>query len=241
MENHIINKYYKIPKKFGRGYWFIKVIPKRDLNIQINIQVLKSIRCKEMIVPKKIEIQEDHILLYTDYIEATALSELLKVQGRFSEREVAKIGIQLCDILLKLHNHNPRIIYRDMKPENILMNQRGKIFLIDFDTIWIDMISDKSNQECVGTKGYAPFEQYIQGMKLDVVTDIYALGVTFMELLTNERPWEQSSMEIWIRKWESSILPELLELIRCCTQELMQKRYQSCNKVKEILKRIISV
>ena len=72
-------------------------------------------------------------------------------------------------------------------------------------------------------------------MELEATTDIYALGITLMELLTNERPWSQQSVRMWIKKWSEHVSYEVLCVIKGCTEESMQKRYQSCMEVKKAL------
>src|SRR5260370_16321544 len=69
-----------------------------------------------------------------DYIEGQTLEELLarSSKGRLSLNQVAKIGIALCDVLAHLHNQSPSIIYRDVKPSNIMLTPWGRLYLIDF-------------------------------------------------------------------------------------------------------------
>lgn len=236
---------YKVSKKFCKGFWIVKVIylPKTDKlkqyeyieDVRKKAKLISSLHCREMIWIRKIKKKKMKMLLYMNAIEGQSLADCLKNKGRFSENEVIKIGIQLCNILQKFHTHKPRIIYRDMKPSNILINTKERIFLIDFETIWIQGRNGIFDKQAVGTKGYAPFEQYIEGMEFSATTDIYALGITLMELLTNERPWEQNSVREWIERWHGCISDRLLLIIKGCTEELMHNRYQSCTEVRKKL------
>ena len=85
----------------------------------------------------------------------------------------------MCDGLKELHEHN--IIHRDIKPSNLIL-QSGKIRLIDFDAARIFKEGKAEDTKLLGTKGYAPPEQYGSG-QTDQRSDIYSLGVTMKNLL----------------------------------------------------------
>lgn len=206
----------------------IKYFVKKQIFQEELLEQLQCVRDFKGIVPiRKMEKQGNHLLIYMDYIEHVPFENC-------SEKEVIQIGIQLCDILHQFHSHNPRMIYRDMKPKNLLQDKKGNIFLIDFDTIWVANRNRDLDRKPIGTKGYAPFEQYIEGMQLEPSTDIYAIGITLMELLTNERPY--NDIEQWIAKWSDTISEELLHIIKKCTAWHMQSRYQTCIELKNTLK-----
>lgn len=145
-----------------------------------------------MIYEKVSNIQNPHLpLIYTveeidgsfyvfeQYIKGKTLRELLEY-GCFSEEDSKHIIIQLCDALEALHDIN--IIHRDVKPENIILND-GKVFLIDFGVSRIYCGGQDSDTEYLGTAKYASPEQF--GFEeTDEKSDIYSLGKVFYELLT---------------------------------------------------------
>src|SRR5207247_2050047 len=105
------------------------------------------------------------------------------------EEDVVNWAIQICDVMEYLHGHQPQpIIFRDLKPSNIIVDATGKVTLIDFGIAKVFQ-SDKRGT-MIGTEGYAPPEQY-RGLA-EPRGDIYALGATMHHLLTNSDPRTQT-------------------------------------------------
>lgn len=173
---------------------------------------------------------EDSFLIIMDYIEGTSLSKLLKTSGAQPEDKVIKWAKQLCDVLGYLHRQNPPIIYRDMKPANVMLKPDGNITLIDFGTAREfknrAMVEDTT---CLGTRGYAAPEQFGGRGQTDARTDIYCLGATLYHLLTGhspaEPPYEIKPISYWIPQYAGSGLEKL---ILKCTQQDPDSRYQNC-------------
>ena len=110
---------------------------------------------------------------------------LSETQGFFSEDQVIAWAIELCDVLDYLHKHKPEpIIFRDMKPTNIMVNQDNHIMLVDFGIAKLFHEGQKGTM--IGTEGYSPPEQY-RG-EATPLADIYALGATLHHLLTRRDP-----------------------------------------------------
>src|SRR6266446_387301 len=133
----------------------------------------------------------EHWYIVMDYIEGQTLEELLarSPKGRLSLNQVAKIGIALCDVLAHLHNQSPSIIYRDVKPSNIMLTPWGRLYLIDFGIARRYQPGQPRDTGPLGSPGYAAPEQYGR-MQTTVQTDIYGLGVTLQTLLTGKEPLE---------------------------------------------------
>jgi predicted Ser/Thr protein kinase len=131
----------------------------------------------------------EHWYIVMDYIEGQTLEELLarSPKGRLSVNQVAKIGIALCDVLAHLHNQSPSIIYRDVKPSNIMITPWGRLYLIDFGIARRYRPGQQRDTGPLGSPGYAAPEQYGR-MQTTVQTDIYGLGVTLQTLLTGKEP-----------------------------------------------------
>lgn len=128
----------------------------------------------------------DRRYLVMELIEGRNLETLLEDSAApIDEQRVLEWGIILCDVLSYLHNHKPKsIVFRDMKPSNIMCTDEGRLVLIDFG-IAKNFQEDKKGT-MIGTEGYSPPEQY-KGLALPG-GDIYALGATLHQLLTNGDP-----------------------------------------------------
>ena len=123
--------------------------------------------------------------LVMDFIEGTNLEQEIAGQGgQLPESRVVEIGRELCDVLTYLHSFAPPIIYRDMKPGNVILRPDGRITLIDFGIARI--FSPQGKATLIGTPGFAPPEQY--SGKVDERSDIYGLGATLHYILTGRDP-----------------------------------------------------
>jgi serine/threonine-protein kinase len=126
--------------------------------------------------------------LVMDYIEGQTLQELLAGRSEpFPEEQALDWGGQLCDVLGFLHQRPQSIIFRDLKPSNIMLDRGGRIHLIDFGIVRLFTPGKSRDTMSFGTDGYAPPEQYGRG-QTDARSDIYALAVTLHQLLTLRDP-----------------------------------------------------
>jgi serine/threonine-protein kinase len=125
--------------------------------------------------------------LVMDFIAGDDLYSILKKEGNpgLPEEMIVRLGITICKVLEYLHSQQPPIIYRDLKPSNIMIRARDKhIMLVDFGVA--KMLEEDDTQTGVGTQGYSPREQY-RG-KTETRSDIYALGATLHHLITGVAP-----------------------------------------------------
>lgn len=180
----------------------------------------------------------DHWYLVMDFIEGETLEDYLQKakKGYLRVREVLTIGIQLCTVLDYLHTQKPPIIFRDVKPANIMRTPRGKLYLIDFGIARHFTPGLRKDTGSLGSPGYAAPEQYGKA-QTTVQTDIYGLGVTLQTLLTGVDPLETAG------GGTSSIptrhLPEKLQqLLNQMREPDSSKRPKSMDKVKRRLQNI---
>ena len=123
--------------------------------------------------------------LVMEYVEGMTLDAFLENNhGPFPERRVLAWAKQLCDVLEYLHSQQPPIIFRDMKPGNIMVMRNGRIKLIDFGIARFFRYSSSQDTQQLGTPGFAPPEQYGKA-QTDERSDIYSLAMTLFQLLTN--------------------------------------------------------
>ena len=123
--------------------------------------------------------------LVMDFVEGVNLEqEIAGLGGQFPESRVIEIGRELCDVLTYLHGFSPPIIYRDMKPGNVILRPDGRITLIDFGIARI--FSPQGKATLIGTPGFAPPEQY--SGQVDERSDLYSLAATLHYILTGRDP-----------------------------------------------------
>ena len=197
----------------------------------LDIKITKTSTLKEKPRDEKSlgfgKIFTDHMFVM-DYIEGESLNRKLKREGKIQAKEVINYGIQLAKVLSYLHNRPTPIIYRDMKPDNVMLTPDGRIKLIDFGISKEYKVDTESDTTNLGTRAFAAPEQ-IAGLKTNARTDIYSLGVTLYNLVTGKSLNDPPFMLKPIREWDSS-LPEGLEyIIKKCTETDPADRYENCD------------
>ena len=219
--------------------WAIKEVRKvgeENLEVKKNSLIAETEMLKKLShpnLPTIVDVIEtrDTYLVVMDYIEGNDLAEVLKEYGAQSQEKVVDWGLQLCDVLQYLHTRDKPIIYRDLKPANIMLEPetrdgKNKIMLIDFGTAREVKIADANDTISLGTKGYAAPEQFGSNAKTDARTDIYCLGATLYHLITNHSPVNEVMKPI--REINPSLSQGLESIIQKCTEYDPDKRYQSC-------------
>jgi serine/threonine protein kinase len=127
----------------------------------------------------------NHHFLVMEYIDGTTLEERIKQRGgKLPPEEVVEVALQVLDTLEYLHHLEPPVIYRDLKPSNIMVTSEGQAKLIDFGIA--RHFQPLFNATMIGTQGYAPPEQY-RG-KVETRSDIYALGATMHHAMSGRDP-----------------------------------------------------
>lgn len=172
--------------------------------------------------------------LVLEYIDGKDLEKIMnETEGFIPEENIIQWGIELCDVLSHLHNHKPEpIIFRDMKPSNVMINQYDHVTLIDFGIAKPFETGQKGTM--IGTEGYSPPEQY-RG-EASHLADIYALGATFHHLLSKQDPRLETPFtfgERPIHKVNPSVSPEVEEVIYKALNYSPEERYQSVQEFKE--------
>ncbi|MGL4881162.1 MAG: serine/threonine protein kinase [Waterburya sp.] len=141
---------------------------------------------------------ESGFCLIQEYIPASKLSEC----GQLNLSQVKQIALNILEVLIYLQQQNPPILHRDLKPDNILLDQAGHVYLIDFGFASLGSQEVSGSSVFKGTPGFIAPEQIIQPT---LASDIYSLGVTIVCLLTNKNITE-------IRGWTSPDAPYQLDL-----------------------------
>lgn len=246
----LVDGKYRILREVGKGgmsvvyqavnekankIWAIKEVRKDGVqnyevvkqNLIVETELLK--RFNHPNLPSIIDVIDGDgtFLIVMDYIEGNSLSKALE-NGAQSQDDVIEWSKQLCDVLGYLHSRKPPIIYRDMKPANVMLKPDGKISLIDFGTAREFKSSSVEDTTCLGTQGYAAPEQYGGHGQTDARTDIYCLGATMYHLVTGHNPSVYPYEMRPIRQWNPALSSGLEKIILKCTQRNPDDRYQSC-------------
>lgn len=170
---------------------------------------------------------EDSFIIIMDYIQGNSLNKALEEFGAQPQEYVIDWAKQLCDVLGYLHTRTPAIIYRDMKPANVMLKPDGNVMLIDFGTAREFKEKNLADTTCLGTVGYAAPEQFGGMGQTDARTDIYCLGATLYHLVTGMNPCEPPYEIKPIREINPSLSSGLERIILKCTQRDPNDRYQS--------------
>lgn len=170
---------------------------------------------------------EESFIIIMDYIQGNSLNKALEEYGAQPQENVIEWAKQLCDVLGYLHSRTPPIIYRDMKPANIMLKPDGNVMLIDFGTAREYKEKNLADTTCLGTVGYAAPEQFGGMGQTDARTDIYCLGATLYHLVTGMNPCEPPYEIKPIRDINPALSSGLERIIQKCTQRDPNDRYQS--------------
>jgi len=174
--------------------------------------------------------------LVLEYIPGKNLETILnETEGFLPERQVLEWAIELCDVLQYLHSREPApVVFRDMKPANVMVTPSGRLVLVDFGIAKIFQAGQKGTM--IGTEGYAAPEQY-RGEATPSV-DIYALGATLHHLLTKRDPRTEppfSFHERPIRSINPNVSPELEAIVNRALAYNPEDRFRSAKEMKEAL------
>ncbi len=254
----VIDGKYEIVRQIGKGgmsivylamdkrlskQWAVKEY-RKDKNDESNKAALQSL-LKEADIMKKLDHPtlprivdvidtSSTVYMIMDYIEGEPMHKVLEAYGALPQEAVIKWAIQLSEVLNYLHTRVPPVIYRDMKPSNIMLKPDNTIRLFDFGIAKEYKEGNDSDTVILGTPGYAAPEQYDENKQSDARTDIYSLGVTLFQLVTGEPPQNLCP----IRQVNSNLSAALEYVINKCTQLKPSDRFQNCTELTFILENL---
>jgi predicted Ser/Thr protein kinase len=182
---------------------------------------------KEPGIPRLYDFAEDdrYVYLLREYVEGQNLEEYVTARGLLDMHAAARIGAQLCRVLMALHRLG--IIHRDVKPQNVIITPDGQAYLIDFDISRRYMAGGQHDTEYLGTRTSAPPEQFGYG-QTDARTDIYSLGVVILYLMTGQ--YELADIDT---------LPRTIRrVVRRCTNFAPEGRYQTAAHLRQSLRAV---
>jgi len=206
---------------------------KKEANILHNLKHGGLPRVKDYFVEK------GRYYLVMDYVEGKDLKTVLEsYEGKaIPEDTVIDWAIQILDILEYLHNQSPPIIYRDLKPANIMLKDSdNRLVLIDFGLARTINPDSDSTKTTAGTYAYAPMELF-QG-KPELRTDLYSLGATMHCLLTGQKPEAPFSFEP-VKTLNPSVSKEVEEIVMKSLEMEAVNRYKNAEEMKAVLQKLL--
>ena len=185
-------------------------------------------------LPRIVDIvnEQDSVYVVMDYIEGRSLAKILDEYGPQPQQSVIDWSLDLCVALDYLHTRTPPIIYRDMKPANVMLRPDGTVRIIDFGIAReykeVAPGARIDDTTVLGTRGYAAPEQFGGIGQSDARTDIYCLGATLYHLLTGLSPADPPYEMHPIRQVDPTLSPGLEKIVSKCVQQNPAARYQTC-------------
>lgn len=250
---YILDEKYEVVKTLGQGgmstvylckntrlgnLWAIKEV-KKELKGQMDFlaepNILKNLSHPG--VPRVVDIfyREDNLYIVEDYIEGETLQNYIKKNDFIGIKQINNVALSICGIIEYLHSFNHPIIYRDLKPSNIMITPKGKIVLIDFGISRIYKQDGDKDTIYMGSKGYAAPEQY--GIEQTCIqTDIYGIGAVMYFLVTGKAPIALLE-PLKDENYGNEVSLELKRIIQKAMQIDIKSRYSSVEEMKKELLR----
>jgi serine/threonine-protein kinase len=166
--------------------------------------------------------------LVMEHVQGETLEKAIQRAGRFEEKQALAWTDQLVDMLSYLHRQNPPIIFRDLKPSNIILRPDGSLKLIDFGIARFFKPWKGHDTVQLGTPGYAAPEQYGQG-QTDIRSDVYSLGVLLNQMLTGYNPSLTPLNLPPVQQLNPDVSTRVASAISQATQVSPEARFQSVN------------
>lgn len=198
--------------------------------------IMKSLNHTSIPRITTIEEEGDSIFIIMDYVDGMSIRDWMMRSKTGNGRVPQEVAVnwmkQICQVMIYLHNRKYPIFYRDMKPDNVMIQSDGNIKLLDFGISIVIKEKGQTIKNPLGTKGYAAPEQKRKGNVCDLRSDIYAMGKTMYYMLSGINPnLVPEDKQRPIREVDSSISIGLEKIIMKCCQPNPKDRYQSCEEL----------
>lgn len=189
--------------------------------------------------------QETERYLVMEYIRGESLHNFILREGEIPEKQACEWALQLLELLSYLHRQSPPVIYRDLKPDNIIICQDGNLRVVDFGTALHVRYDKRAAENLAGTAGYAAPEQLYgevdrkngMGTGADERSDIYTLGATLYHMLTGHDPSRPPYGLRPVRCMNPELTQDMEWIVEKCTEEEPAKRYQTVEELRKDLER----
>lgn len=244
---------YKILEEIGRGgsasvykawnkalncYVAVKVYEDSKKWIAREKELLKELRHPAFPVIMDYIESEEGIYLIMEYIEGMNLERYIEKKGPVGKEQAVIWAVELADSLAYLHNRSKPVIYQDMKPSNIIVNEKGEVKLVDFGSVYLKYQENQKDYVFMGTYGYAAPEQFGRKARdgVDERSDIYGLGATLHHMLTGNNPSKPPYLMRPLRSYNAALSKDLEKIVDKATAVRKERRYQNILEMRDALK-----
>jgi serine/threonine protein kinase len=216
--------------------WAVKEVTS-DWNNKIDFlaepNILKDLSHTGIVRIIDIFYENDNLYIVEDYIHGKTLKDYIDINGPITSETAIEISLQLCSILNYLHSFNPPIIYRDLKPSNIMIKPDNKVVLIDFGIARTYKEGQEVDTVILGSKGYIAPEQ-LGNIQSNTQTDIYSLGATMFFMLTG-RTINLATELMFDENYPDTADKELIRIIKRASAIDTEVRYKSTKQLMDEL------
>ncbi len=186
--------------------------------------------------PELLGVEKEYIKI--SYVSGENLLSILKKKGKLKEKEALKYTADIAQILRILHERKEPIIYRDLKPANIIIGDDGRARLIDYGAARIYREDVEADTVNLGTVGYAAPEQFGSLGQSSPQTDIYCLGMTLLQMVSGTNLKNSSRLNEIQKKGIRGVSPETLDVVYRCIKPSRMERYKSCREIEKVIKKV---
>lgn len=216
-------------KKLNR-YVAIKRIGREEEWAWKEAEVLKKLKHLSIPVIYDVLKEEENVSIVMEYMEGNNLLSVLEEGEVFEEKRAVEIGVRIGECLNYLHSLPEKVIYRDLKPANLLIDSKDRIKLIDFDSAFVGRETERTVVHS-GTFGYSAPEQFAAQGIVDEKSDIYGFGTTLYHMLTGKNPSRPPYRIYKIRELNPFISEGLERIVEKCMEQDREKRYKNMEEV----------
>lgn len=197
--------------------------------IQHEALLLKSLNHRQIVRVIDAFIDDLRGYLVIEHVEGTSLRERVLQNGPLLESETVELAKQMCSILEYLHGHAPQVVHRDFTPDNLIIDYKGNLKLIDFNLAKVPNLTDSAL--CAGKPPYMAPEQ-VRGCP-EPASDFYSMGALLHFLLTGEDPEPLSVCSP--RQSNDAVSPSFNYLIERLTCQETELRINTASQVRKLL------
>lgn len=179
-------------------------------------------------------LYEDGWFLVMEYIEGISLHNYIEKKGSVDEAQARLWAMELLDVLDYLHTRETPVIYRDLKPDNIMVCRDGSLKLVDFGAAGLRSFGEEAGARMAFSAGFAAPEQRGEdglGVRADERSDLYAFGKTLYYMVTGTFPGTSPDTFFPASYYNPLLSEELGEIIDRCTREAPELRYQVAGEI----------
>lgn len=209
-------------------YYAAKIIEERDaMDGHNEAEIMRNLHHFMLPQLRDIFYYDICTIIIMEYIEGQNMQQYIEERGPVNHKQAVMFLRQLAEVLMYLHGMNPPVIYRDLKPSNIMVEKDGTLRLIDFGTARSFKRNNSNDTIALGTPGYAAPEQLMGAFQSDVRTDIYALGATMYYIVTGVDIGKPPFEILPIHSLRTGIASSLEHIIIRCLQKNPESRFQN--------------